>query len=86
MQENLARLKAENMLVEAQRLEQRTMLDLEMMEEMGYCNGIENYSRHLDGRPAGSASFSLANPPPSRKPTRLFGLFIGERDHVVHRC
>ena len=39
--------------MEAQRLEQRTMLDLEMMEELGYCNGIENYSRHLDGRAAG---------------------------------
>ena len=42
--------KENNRLVEAQRLEQRTLLDLEMMEEMGYCNGIENYSRHLDGR------------------------------------
>lgn len=40
-------------LVEAQRLEQRTMLDLEMMEELGYCNGIENYSRHLDNRKEG---------------------------------
>ncbi|MDR0828139.1 MAG: excinuclease ABC subunit UvrB [Desulfovibrio sp.] len=43
-----------NRLVEAQRLEQRTQLDLEMMEQMGYCNGVENYSRHLDGRAAGS--------------------------------
>ncbi|WP_291323308.1 excinuclease ABC subunit UvrB [Desulfonatronospira sp.] len=43
----------ENMLVEAQRLEQRTQLDLEMIQEMGYCNGIENYSRHLDGRRQG---------------------------------
>ena len=59
LQENLARLKAENMLVEAQRLEQRTMLDLEMMEEMGYCTGIENYSRHLDGRVEGSAPATL---------------------------
>jgi len=49
----LRHLKDENKLVEAQRLEQRTMLDLEMIEEMGYCNGIENYSRHLDGRKAG---------------------------------
>lgn len=45
---------SENRLVEAQRLEQRTQLDLEMMQELGYCNGIENYSRHLDGRTAGS--------------------------------
>ena len=59
LQENLAALKDHNRLVEAQRLEQRTMLDLEMMEEMGYCNGIENYSRHLDGRPAGSAPSCL---------------------------
>ena len=59
LQENLAMQKEQNRLVEAQRLEQRTMLDLEMMEEMGYCNGIENYSRHLDGRPAGSAPSTL---------------------------
>ena len=50
LRERLIRFKEDNRLVEAQRLEQRTMLDLEMMEEMGYCNGIENYSRHLDGR------------------------------------
>ena len=59
LQENLAGLREHNRLVEAQRLEQRTMLDLEMMEEMGYCSGIENYSRHLDGRPAGSAPSCL---------------------------
>jgi excinuclease ABC subunit B len=59
LQKHLAELKAENRLVEIQRLEQRTMLDLEMMEEMGYCSGIENYSRHLDGRPAGSAPACL---------------------------
>ncbi len=46
-------LQEQNMLVEAQRLEQRTQLDLEMIQEMGYCNGIENYSRHLDGRRQG---------------------------------
>ncbi len=59
LQENLAQLKHDNKLVEAQRLEQRTMLDLEMMEELGYCNGIENYSRHLDGRAADSAPSCL---------------------------
>lgn len=48
--ERLRFYESENRLVEAQRLEQRTMLDLEMIEEMGYCNGIENYSLHLDGR------------------------------------
>lgn len=51
--ERLRFLQGENRLVEAQRLEQRTMLDLEMIEELGYCTGIENYSRHLDGRRPG---------------------------------
>ncbi|MBU4192627.1 MAG: DEAD/DEAH box helicase family protein, partial [Proteobacteria bacterium] len=50
LQRRLAEFKAGNRLVEAQRLEQRTMYDLEIIEELGYCNGIENYSRHLDGR------------------------------------
>ncbi len=49
----LAHLHKENRLVEAQRLEQRTMFDLEMMQELGYCNGIENYSRHLTGKSEG---------------------------------
>ncbi|MFP4657087.1 MAG: excinuclease ABC subunit UvrB, partial [Desulfonatronovibrionaceae bacterium] len=53
LRERLTWLKEQNKLVEAQRLEQKTQLDLEMIEEMGYCNGIENYSRHLDGRTAG---------------------------------
>jgi len=51
--ERLREYQAANKLVEAQRLEQRTMLDLEMIEEMGYCTGIENYSRHLDRRSQG---------------------------------
>jgi excinuclease ABC subunit B len=51
--ERLRELRGNEMLVEAQRLEQRTMLDLEMIEEMGYCNGVENYSRHLDNRRPG---------------------------------
>ena len=59
LQETLAALRDGNRLVEAQRLEQRTLLDLEMMEQMGYCSGVENYSRHLDGRPAGSAPACL---------------------------
>ncbi len=53
LQLRLAELKAQNKLVEAQRLEQRTMFDLEMMEQLGFCNGIENYSRHLSGRGEG---------------------------------
>jgi len=46
-------------LLEAQRLEQRTKFDIEMMREIGYCSGIENYSRHIDGRPAGAAPWTL---------------------------
>ena len=56
--QTLAKYKEKNMLLEAQRLEQRTNFDLEMMEEMGYCQGIENYSRHLTGRKPGQ-------PPPT---------------------
>jgi len=52
-------LKAHNKLLEAQRLEQRTMADLEMMEEFGYCQGIENYSRHLSGRKPGEPPYTL---------------------------
>jgi len=55
----LTELKDGNRLVEAQRLEQRTMQDLEMIEELGYCTGIENYSRHLDGRKAGEPPYTL---------------------------
>jgi excinuclease ABC subunit B len=55
----LQELRAANRLVEAQRLEQRTLFDLEMIEEMGYCQGIENYSRHLDGRAAGTPPATL---------------------------
>ncbi len=55
----LEQFTAEGRLLEAQRLEQRTQLDLEMMEELGYCNGIENYSRHLDGRAAGEPPSTL---------------------------
>ena len=55
----LAYFQAENMLVEAQRLEQKTQLDLEMIEELGYCNGIENYSLHLDGRRTGQPPATL---------------------------
>lgn len=58
LQERLEYLRSQNKLVEAQRLEQRTRFDLEMMLELGYCNGIENYSRYLSGRPSGA-------PPPT---------------------
>ena len=57
----LAQLKGEGRLLEAQRLEQRTRYDLEMIQEMGYCSGIENYSRHLTGRAAGESPFTLVD-------------------------
>ncbi|MDO9559621.1 MAG: excinuclease ABC subunit UvrB [Syntrophales bacterium] len=57
--ERLGELRAQNKLLEAQRLEQRTRFDIEMMEEMGYCQGIENYSRHLTGRRPGETPPTL---------------------------
>ena len=58
LEERLVQLRGDNKLVEAQRLEQRTRFDLEMIQELGYCNGIENYSRYLSGRSPGQ-------PPPT---------------------
>ena len=59
LSQRLGELKAADKLLEAQRLQQRTAYDLEMLENMGYCNGIENYSRHLDGRKPGEPPFTL---------------------------
>ena len=59
LEQRVAELKAEDKLLEAQRLQQRTTYDLEMLETMGYCNGIENYSRHLDGRKPGEPPYTL---------------------------
>ncbi|MTA28526.1 MAG: excinuclease ABC subunit UvrB [Actinobacteria bacterium] len=59
LQERLAQFKAEGKLLEAQRLQMRTQHDLEMMQEVGYCNGIENYSMHIDGRQPGEPPFTL---------------------------
>lgn len=59
LDERIEELKAEDKLLEAQRLLQRTNYDIEMMMEMGFCSGIENYSRHLSGRPAGSTPHTL---------------------------
>lgn len=67
LEEQLALFRKEGKLLEAQRLEQRTRYDLEMLREVGYCNGIENYSRHLTGRKAGEP------------PRLLGGLFQGQR-------
>ena len=59
LRERIQLLRGKNMLLEAQRIEQRTLFDIEMMEEMGYCQGIENYSRFLDGRSAGDPPATL---------------------------
>ncbi|HJO94613.1 MAG TPA: excinuclease ABC subunit UvrB [Victivallales bacterium] len=59
MQERVKYFENENRLVEAQRIYQRTKYDLEMLKEIGYCSGIENYSRHLTGRPPGSRPYCL---------------------------
>ncbi len=59
LQEQLAKFESKGKLLEAQRLRMRTSYDLEMMQEMGYCNGIENYSMHIDGRTPGQPPFTL---------------------------
>jgi excinuclease ABC subunit B len=59
LQERLAHFESEGKLLEAQRLRMRTQYDLEMMQEVGYCNGIENYSMHIDGRTYGEPPFTL---------------------------
>ncbi|ERL12381.1 excinuclease ABC subunit UvrB [Olegusella massiliensis] len=59
LEARVAELKAQDMLLEAQRLSQRTGYDLEMLETMGFCSGIENYSRHLDGRSPGEPPYTL---------------------------
>ncbi len=59
LEERLAELRDEDKLLEAQRLEQRTLYDLEMLREIGYCSGVENYSRHLDQRDGGTPPWTL---------------------------
>ena len=59
MEEQVAYFKANNKLIEAQRIEERTNFDIEMMKETGFCQGIENYSRHISGREPGSPPFTL---------------------------
>ena len=77
LEERVAYFQANNMLVEAQRLKQRTMYDVEMMQELGYCSGIENYSRVIEGRPVGSPPHTLLDFFP-----KDFLLFIDE-SHVT---
>jgi excinuclease ABC subunit B len=73
LEERIRWFRERNMLVEAQRIEQRTFFDIEMMEEMGFCQGIENYSRHFDGRAPGEPPYTLLDYFP-----RDFLLFIDE--------
>ncbi len=77
LKETLEELRAQNKLLEAQRLEQRSLYDLELLEEMGFCPGIENYSRHLTGRKTGEPPPTLLNYFP-----KDFLLFIDE-SHVT---
>lgn len=73
----LKELRAENKLLEAQRLEQRTNYDIEMLLEMGYCPGIENYSRHMDGRKPGEAPYTLLDFFPDDS------LFVVDESHIT---
>ncbi len=73
MEERVALFETENKLIEAQRIKQRTMYDIEMMQELGYCSGIENYSRVIEGRPVGSPPHTLLDYFP-----KDFVLFIDE--------
>jgi excinuclease ABC subunit B len=59
LEQRIVQLESQNKLLEAQRLRMRTEYDLEMLQEMGFCNGIENYSRHLSGRPPGSKPYTI---------------------------
>src|SRR6201989_787673 len=59
LDERIRALESQNKLLEAQRLKMRTEYDLEMLQEMGFCSGIENYSRHLSGRPPGSKPYTI---------------------------
>jgi excinuclease ABC subunit B len=76
LKERLQQLHSNNRLVEAQRLEQRTRFDLEMIQELGYCNGIENYSRYLSGREAGQPPPTLYDYLPAN------ALVVADESHV----
>ena len=78
LHEQVKRFEAEGKLLEAHRIRQRTEYDLEMMRELGFCNGIENYSRILDGRPPGSAPHTLLDYFPSD-----FVVFVDESHQTV---
>ncbi len=77
LKQRIEHFRSENKLIEAQRIEERTNFDLEMMQELGYCNGIENYSRHITGRSAGEPPPTLLDYFPND-----FLLFIDE-SHIA---
>ncbi len=79
MDDEVKAFRAEGKLIEAQRLEQRTTYDLEMMREIGYCSGVENYSRYFDGRVPGEPSFTLLDYFPAGK----FLVFIDESHMTI---
>ncbi len=79
MQDEVKAFRDEGKLLEAQRLEQRTTYDLEMMREIGYCSGVENYSRYFDGRAPGEPSFTLLDYFPAGK----FLVFIDESHMTI---
>ena len=90
LDERLAELKRQDKLLEAQRLEQRTRYDLEMLREIGYCNGIENYSRHFSGKKSGEPPYTLLDYFPEGFLTiideshvtipQIRGMFVGDRN------
>ncbi len=78
-------LRSHGKLLEAQRLQARTRYDLEMIEEVGYCSGVENYSRHFDGRPAGSRPYTLLDYFPDAQSGEYQGGYVdGSRDDVEY--
>ena len=76
LKERIQYFRSQNLLIEAQRIEQRTMFDLEMIREIGYCQGVENYSRHLMGREPGSPPPTLLDYFPKDS------LFVIDESHV----
>ena len=78
MEDEVKDLEDAGKLLEAQRLKQRTSYDLEMMSEIGYCSGVENYSRYFDGRKAGEPPFTLIDYFPK-------DFLLAEQHHHLHQ-
>ncbi len=88
--------KSEDKLLEAQRIEERTNFDIEMLEETGFCSGIENYSRHLAGRKAGEAPYTLIDYFPKDfliivdeshiTIPQIGGMYAGDRSRKKYSC